>query len=85
MKKLLIIPFIFLVSCTENQRAKSYGGTATVDLPKNTKLVNATWKDQELWYLTRPMRNDEVAETSTLHEQSSFGIVEGAVVFKESK
>lgn len=79
------IAVLSLTSCTENSRAKAWGGTATVDLPVNTKIINATWKDQELWYLTRPMRADEVAETATLHEQSSFGLIEGKVVFKESK
>lgn len=74
-----------LSSCTENARAKGWGGTATVDLPPNTRMVNATWKDQDLWYLVRPMREDEVAETSTLHEQSSFGVIEGKVIFKETK
>lgn len=79
------IAVIYLTSCTENTRAKACGGTATVDLPPNTKIVNATWKDHELWYLTRPMRSDEVAETMTLHEQSSFGLIEGKVIFKETK
>jgi hypothetical protein len=31
------------------------------------------------------MRADEVAETSSLIEQSNFGLVEGKVVFKENK
>lgn len=61
------------------------GGTATVDLTPNTKLISATWKDAQLWYLTRPMRDDETAETSTLNERSGFGIIEGKVVFKETK
>jgi hypothetical protein len=86
--KLTLLAFASLAllsSCTENQRAKKWGGTASVDLPANTKLTGATWKDAELWYLTRPMRADEVAETSTLHEQSSFGLIQGKVVFNESK
>lgn len=76
---------LLLTSCTENSRAKAWGGTATVDLAPNTKIISATWKESQLWYLTRPMRVDEVAETSTLTEQSSFGLVEGKVVFKETK
>lgn len=76
---------VSLISCTENQRAKSYGGTMKVELPADTKLVSATWKDQELWYLHRPMRKDEAAETSVLVENSSFGLVEGQVKFIETK
>jgi len=74
-----------LTACTQNSRAKGWGGTATVDLPANAKLVTATWKDSQLWYLTRPMRKDEVAETLTLTEESSYGVLEGEVIFKESK
>lgn len=90
MKKYLTISFAILlaafsVSCTQNQRARSFGGTATVELPKGTKLVGATWKEEHLWYLTRPMREDEQPETSTLQESSSFGLVQGTVIFHESK
>ena len=76
---------LFLASCTQNERAKAFGGTASVDLPSNQKLVTATWKDQNLWYLTRPMRSDETPETYTLKESSSYGLVEGTVIFNESK
>jgi hypothetical protein len=72
-----------LLSCTENSRAKSYGGTATVNLPEKTKFVTATWKDDQLWYAYRPARPGEVPETTTLKEQSKWGIVEGSVVFVE--
>lgn len=88
MKTLLLaaaLAAFSLTSCTQNARAKGWGGTAKVDLAPNTKLVGATWKDAQLWYLTRPMRSDEVAETSTLTEESSFGLVEGKVVFSETK
>lgn len=74
-----------LTSCTENSRARTMGGTATIELPKNTELVNVTWKETQLWYLTRPMRADETPETLTFKEKSSLGIVEGTVLFKESR
>lgn len=72
-------------SCTQNVRAKSFGGTANVSLSAGQKLVTATWKDQELWYLTRPMRSDESPESYTLSEESSWGMIEGKVIFSESK
>ncbi len=71
------------VGCTANKRAKSHGGTMTLNLPPGEKLVSATWKDNNLWYLTRPMRKGESPETSTLHESSNLGIIEGSVIFKE--
>lgn len=82
---LSIFAILTLASCTQNQRAKSFGGTAKVSLPAGQKLVTATWKDNELWYLVRPMRSDETAETYTFAEESSWGMIEGKVIFNESK
>jgi len=84
MKILTSLIAIFLLSnCTENSRAKSFGGTMTVELPPQTKLVTATWKETELWYLYRPMRQGETPETSVFQENSSFGMWEGTVKFIE--
>lgn len=85
MMGILAAMVILSASCTENSRAKAFGGTMTVELPVDTKLDSASWKGEEMWYLTRPMREGEVAETWTMQEDSSFGIVEGTVIFKESK
>ena len=74
-----------LTSCTQNERAKSFGGTATVNLPQGQKLVNITWKEDQIWYLTRPMNSADTAETYTFQEESSYGMMEGTVVLKESK
>lgn len=78
-----LIAILLLSSCTENTRAKSFGGTMTVELPPQTKLVTATWKETELWYLYRPMRQGETPETSIFQENSSFGMWEGTVKFIE--
>ena len=76
---------VLLSSCTENERARSFGGTQTVDLPANTKLVNVTWKDDyNMWILTRPMRENETPETHTFSEKSNFGVMDGTVIFNES-
>ncbi len=72
-----------LSSCTENSSAKSFGGKMTIDIPKGNKLENATWKEDELWYLYRPSREGEVPETHYFTEKSSFGVWEGTVIFKE--
>lgn len=85
MKLIFLIPtfIILLPSCTENQRAKGYGGTATVNLPPGTKFVGATWKEDALWFSYRPTAPGETPTVITLQEQSSFGLVEGKVVFQE--
>ena len=38
-----------------------------------------------LWYLTRPMREEEEPETHTFQQSSEFGILEGTVTVVESK
>ena len=87
MKKVLAIALvaITLASCTENARVKSFGGEGTLNLPKGQKLVNVTWKETELWYLTRQMDSTDVAETYKFQEESSFGLMEGTYNIIESK
>ena len=86
MKRLIAIGLICLcLGCTANQRAKQLGGTTTENLPQGKKLVMATWKADSLWVLTRPMREGEEAERYEFKEYSSYGILQGTVVFQEVK
>jgi hypothetical protein len=82
LSSLLIVS---LSSCTQNSRARSFGGKAKIELPKGEKLVTVTWKGEEIWYLTRPMTDDDVAQTYTFNESSSWGILEGTVTISEKK
>ena len=76
----------FFVACTDNSRAKKFGGTAVEQLPQGTKLVNITWKEPDsMWILTRPMREGEVAESYEFNESSGFGIIQGKVILQEVK
>jgi len=87
MKKLFLL-FVFvltLVSCTKNQRAKQWGGTADVTVEPNHKVVNVTWKDNDLWILVKPMAPNDVPETYMFYEKSSWGILNGKYVIKETK
>lgn len=90
MKKLHILTLtlilaVITIGCTENLRTKQFGGTMNITLPPATKLVNATWKEGQLWYLYRPMRTNESPETFEFREKSNFGMIEGIVIFKESR
>lgn len=87
MKKIAIIAVIAMAftSCTENQMAKNYGGSMTMELPAGQKLINLTWKNEEIWYLSRQMKSTDSAEVYTFQEKSSFGIQEGTITLKESK
>lgn len=89
MKKVLTILLsvglitTLLIGC--QGATKSFGGSMTIKLEPNTKLELITWKDDSLWYCTRPMREDEIAETHTYQQQSEFGVFEGTVTIVESK
>jgi hypothetical protein len=87
MKKLLfaIGVIAMLGSCTENSRVRNFGGDGIIKLPKGQKLVNMTWKNDDIWYLTRPMNSTDVAETYKFHEESSWGMVEGTYKIIETK
>lgn len=82
---LSIILALALVGCTEKQRAKQFGGHMTVKLECGQKLFDLTWKEDNLWYATRPMREGEVAETYTFVEDSSWGAFEGKVTLIECR
>lgn len=81
----LVVCVILLVSCTENQRARQFGGTLTIELPPGEKLVTATWKEVDLFYLTEPMDSNYTPKTKIFREDSSWGVMESTVVFKERK
>lgn len=74
-----------LVGCTAQERAKNFGGSYTIELPVNEKLSMITWKDDDLWYVTKPMTDTDVAETYKFQEDSTWGVLEGTVTIVESK
>lgn len=87
MKKYILLAFLSLIlfGCTENQRVKTFGGSASLKLPSGQKLINATWKQDNLWILTRPMTELDSCQTYTFLESSSFGILEGSYTIIEGK
>lgn len=92
-KTILIICFIFLIllgggtcayNCNKQHIARNWGGSMTVDLEPGEKLETVTWKEDELWYQTRPMRPDEQPEEHTFHQKKAgTGRWDGKVVLKE--
>jgi hypothetical protein len=83
MKTIILVVGLLLVGCTDQIRAKQYGGNASMSLPTGQKVVCATWKENNLWVLTRPMREGEKVETFTLRESSSWGVMQGTVTITE--
>ena len=84
MRIACIITAVLLVSsCTDNQRARAWGGTVDVRVTPGQKVIGATWKNSDLWIIHRPMRDGEVPEVVTMTESSNFVIMEGHVVIRE--
>lgn len=72
-----LILLIVLSGCTQNERAKSFGGTQTITLAPGETLINVTWKESDMWVLVQlPSGQKE------FREYSSFGIMNGKIVFK---
>lgn len=81
----LLILSLSLCGCTEQRMTREFGGSMELELPANQKLEEITWKDDDIWYLTRPMREDEEAETHVFQASSSWGVFEGTVTVIEKK
>ena len=65
---MLLALIVSLTACTSNTSARYYGGTTTINLEPNTKFVDITWKEDSLWVLTKPMLDDDIAETYHFEE-----------------
>ena len=78
-----VMAMMLLTGCHTTTRY--FGGSMKVELPKGQKLEEVTWKDESIWYLTRPMREDEKPETHVFKEDAEFGVLEGTVTFVESR
>ena len=86
MKKFIVILLMFLclTSC-EQSITRALGGTTKIELDPGEKLVEATWKGDDIWYLVEPMDSDYVPKTKTFKESSRIGVLEGKVIFYEKR
>jgi hypothetical protein len=80
MKKLFVLlsAVVVFTSCTENQRAKQWGGTEEISLNKNEIVLNVTWKETEMWICTK----DTTTGITYFREKSNWGMMEGTVILK---
>lgn len=74
-----LVMMVGLMGCTNKQMARNFGGAETIELNPGEKVVTASWKETDLWVLVR-MSNGKLE----YREYSSFGIMEGKVVFDEN-
>lgn len=84
--KVMLLLFV-LVSITgcEQMASRDFGGDMTITLKPGVKLIEVTWKESNLWYLTEPMDSDYVPKTKVFKEIAVMGVLNGTVTFIESK
>ena len=81
MRKLTMvaITLLALASCTDNQRARNFGGTETIKLEPQEKFINITWKQDNLWIVVQ----DTITGDYYAREKSSFGVLQGKVIIEK--
>ena len=85
MKKILIcLAAIVAVGC-ENYTTKHFGGTMTIDVEPGYKVTNATFKGDEIWYFVEKMDSAYVPTQKKLVEKSTYGALEGTIIFNETR
>lgn len=90
MKKILTIIILMICictmsSCTEQGRTRVLGGTSTIDVEPGYRVMMATWKESDLFYMVEEMPDDYVPHDKILVESSSWGVLESTIIFKESR
>ena len=81
LSALCAITLTLTSSCTDNQRARKFGGTETVCLEKNERFINITWKESNLWIIVQ----DTLTGDYYAREKSAFGVLQGEVIIKSPK
>ena len=85
---MVLIVFILILifrSCSNQGMTKNWGGEMDMYLDPNRKLVEVTWKDDSIWYLTKPMTDDDIAEEYEFAESDAIGLLEGTLRIHETK
>ena len=80
-----MITLLLLLSCTDNQRTKVFGGSMAVQVPCDQQVFDVTWKGENFWYATQPTTSGWNPQTKRFIEYSSYGLVEGEVLLVESR
>lgn len=75
--------FVFIFP--ENKRTVLFGGTMEIKVEPGQKVMIATFKGNNLFYMTEPMDSGYIPKTKTLHEKSGRGIIESEVKFIERR
>ena len=82
---LCIIAVCFYRGCSKQAMTRSWGDSMNVPLEPNQKLIEVTWKGDNLWFLTKEMTDDDVAESYQFYERDTTRWFEGCVYIDEIK
>lgn len=85
MISLALITMLAISSCTENQRTRTLGGTMSINVKPGYKVIMATWKETDLFYMIEKMDSSYVPIEKILVEDASWGVLETKVKFIESR
>ena len=80
---LIVGSIVYSVGGCRQIIAKKFGGSITINLEENRKLVNCTWKDSQLWLLTTSRNTNEIAKSYKFEEKSTLGVLQGEVSIVE--
>ncbi|EGO63535.1 hypothetical protein ALO_12536 [Acetonema longum DSM 6540] len=85
LSMIILVVVMFAAGCTSQNATKNFGGETVIELPAKTKFVNVEWSKSDLWIIQRPMRTEEYPETITIKQHSSWGVLSGTIIIKESR
>jgi len=88
VNKQLVYAVILILFCgamyfNSNFNTRYFGGVMTETLPAGQTFVNATWKEGNLWIVTRERKEGETPQTYQVYESSLYGMFNGKVIVKE--
>lgn len=78
LSAILVLSALINTSCTDNQRARNFGGTETIELLPDEEFVNITWKQDNIWIVVKNKKTG----VFYAREKSSFGVIQGKIIIK---
>lgn len=85
MKKILICLIALCAVSCENYTTKHWGGTMAINVEPGYKVTTATFKNDEIWYFVEPMEANYTPKQKKLVEKSTYGALEGTIIFNETR
>lgn len=82
---LIVIAVVSFTGCTEQIRARQFGGNIDIDVPAGYKVTSATWKECDLFYFIEPMEEGYEPKEKFFVENSALGIMVSQITFKETR